>query len=108
MEMNTQIPQTNLLTPNQDLGQNTSELKDKIMPISVDDTTPLSTLDSAVNGTRNNMSVGAAESIIHVDEAIAPSISELVLDDVDAEPSDWWWDHAFDVYSEEHLGRYGC
>jgi hypothetical protein len=44
---------------------------------------------------------------VHVDDAIAPSTLELVLDDVDAEPSDWWWDQEFTAYSEEHLGRYG-
>jgi hypothetical protein len=105
--MDTQPPQSHSPTLGQTSSQNTSNFQHGIMSISVDDATPPSTLDSAVDGTRNNMSVGVAESIIHVDEAIASSTAELVLDDIEAEPSDWWWDHAFDVYSEEHLGRYG-
>jgi hypothetical protein len=56
---------------------------------------------------------------VHVDAAIAPSTSKLhfndivpgvvpgVVLDVDAEPSDWWWDQEFDAYVEDHLGRYG-
>jgi hypothetical protein len=105
--MDTQPPQSQSPTLGRTSGQNISNFQHAIMSISVDDATPPSTLDSAVDGTRNDVSIQAIGSIIHVDKAIAPSTLELVLDDIEAEPSDWWWDHAFDVYSEEHLGRYG-